>query len=158
MPSGKKPAETVSLSEFAADWKVTVRTVTNWLADGMPSRMVDGQRRVVRSEANAWKLAKAEAEVVTKDPTSEAEARARKLAAEARLAELELAGREGSMVAVDEAVGAVESRLAALRSQLVTLPARVAPVVLGCKTLAEVTGKLDAAVAEAMASIAEGTT
>lgn len=76
--------------------------------------------------------------------------------AQARLAELELDRQEGKLVAVHDAAEAVEQRLSALRSQLVTLPQRVAPVVLGCKTLAEVTAKLDAAVAEAMTSIAEG--
>lgn len=156
MPAGRKPSPTVSLSEFAADWGVTVRTVTNWLAAGMPCRTVDGKRTVVRSEANAWVREQAAAEEAAKDPANEAEAKARKLAAEARLAELELAAKEGTMVTVEDAAQAVEAKLEGLRSSLVTLPQRIAPVVLGCKTLAEVTAKLDAAVAEAMTSIAEG--
>lgn len=156
MPAGRKPSPTVSLSEFAADWTVTVRTVTNWLAAGMPCRTVDGKRTVVRSEANAWVREQAAAEEAAKDPANEAEAKARKLAAEARLAELELAQREGVMVTVEDAARVMEEKLAPLRSALVTLPQRVAPQVMGCKTVAEVTAKLDAAMAEAMTSIAEG--
>ena len=149
--------EAVPLSVFAKDWGVTIRTVQNWAAAGMPTRTVDGERRVVRSDANAWLRAKAEADATAKaEPADADEAKARKLAAEARLAELELAQREGVMVTVEDAARVMEEKLAPLRSALVTLPQRVAPQVMGCKTVGEVTGKLSAAVAEAMTSIAEG--
>lgn len=52
----RKAAKTVHLQEFADDHGVTVRTVTNWIAEGMPHRNVRGERRVVRAEGNAWRL------------------------------------------------------------------------------------------------------
>lgn len=52
----RKAAHTVHLQEFADDHGVTVRTVTNWIAEGMPYRTHRGERRVVRSEANAWRI------------------------------------------------------------------------------------------------------
>lgn len=156
MPSGRKPAETVSLSAFASDWGVTVRTVTNWLAEGMPCRTVDGQRRVVRSEANAWVRAKAADEAAPDEPENLAAAQLRYEAARAEKVELEVRRARGELVTVDDATKAVEAMLEQLRSQLQTLPQRWAPGVLGCKSLAEVTAKLDQAVTEAMTSLSEG--
>lgn len=101
-----------------------------------------------------WYLAMKQAAAAPQDLE---EAKARKMAAEARLAELELERQEGRLVTVDDATKAVEAMLEQLRSQLQTLPQRWAPGVLGCKSLAEVTAKLDQAVTEAMTSLSEGT-
>ena len=89
-------------------------------------------------------------------PESLSEAEQRYESARAEKLELDVERMRGNLVTVDEATKAMEEKLALLRSALVTLPQRIAPVVLGCKTLAEVTAKLDAAVSEAMTSIAEG--
>ena len=148
--------ETVALSQFAKDWGVTIRTVQNWITDGMPHRTVDGERRVVRSDANAWVRARAEEAAQPDAPEDIAAAQLRYESARAEKLELEVRRARGELVTVDEAAGAVEAKLAALRSQLTTFPQRLAPVVLGCKTLAEVTAKLDQAMAEAMTSISEG--
>lgn len=146
----RKPSPTVTLSEYAADWGVSVRTVTNWIAEGMPCRMVDGARRVVRSDANAWQKGKAEEKA---PPTNEAEARARKLAAEARLAELELEREEGKVIAAEDVERAWAAMAHDLRAQLLTLPQRWAPGLLGCKGLPDMTARIEAALQEAMAAL-----
>lgn len=152
MPKGGKPRETITLSEFARDHGVGPSTVTAWVQDGMPCRMVDGQRRIVRAEANPWVRDKVQPRG---RPTDKSEAGARKLAAEARLAELELEEAEGRMVTVDDATAEVQAAYEQVRSQLVTLPQRWAPALLACKTLAQMTTRLDEAVREAMTALVE---
>lgn len=146
-------AERLSQSQLAKRLCLSTRQVHNLADEGMPS-VSDGSKRWYEWESCfSWYV---EYKQRQSAPADAEEAKARKLAAEARLAELELAAKEGTMVTVEDAAQAVEAKLEGLRSSLVTLPQRIAPVVLGCKTLAEVTAKLDAAVAEAMTSIAEG--
>lgn len=153
----RKPAETVTLNEFAADWGVTVRTVTNWIAEGMPHRAGGkGQRRVVRSEANAWvrEREREAAEAESDAPADLAEAERRYQLARAEKVELEVRRARGELVTVEEAAAPVEAMLAQLRAQMVTIPQRWAPTLLACKALPEITGKLDGLVAELMTTLA----
>jgi len=57
------------------------------------------------------------------------EARRRKLAAEAALAELDLAERRREMIRVEDAAALVADEYAKVRSRLLDLPARLAPLV-----------------------------
>jgi hypothetical protein len=94
--------ETVALADFAADHGVTVRTVTNWIAAGMPHRTTRGERRVVRAEANRWLKADIHAKARAEVAPSEADERARKLRFEADLKELELQERRAFLVPAEK--------------------------------------------------------
>src|SRR5690349_19974781 len=91
-------SETVPISDYAADWGVTTKAVTNWIAEGLPYRMESGQRRIVRADANRWLRERTKAEALAQTMPSEAEERVRKLKAEADLKELELQERRGELI------------------------------------------------------------
>ncbi len=97
----RKAAKTVHLQEFADDHGVTVRTVTNWIAAGMPHRTYRGERRVVRSEANAWRLARERERATEKasggmwDKDIEM---AKRIRVDRQIREIELRKRQGTML------------------------------------------------------------
>lgn len=74
-------------------------------------------------------------------------------AAQASLAELDLALRTGRVVPVADVerdVGVVFDRL---RAKLVALPGKWGPMLVGCRTIAEATARLEPAVHDAMADL-----
>lgn len=100
-----KAATTTHLADFADDHGVTIRTVTNWLADGMPYRNVRGERRVVRREANAWLLDRAKRKAAERERDNRWDKdieMAKKTAVERRIKEVHLARLLGDMLPVDE--------------------------------------------------------
>lgn len=62
-------------------------------------------------------------------PADVDEAKARKLAAEAELAEIELAKARGELVPIDAVAKAVTDEYAATRAKLLALPSKLAPLV-----------------------------
>lgn len=74
--------------------------------------------------------------------TNEAQARARKLEAEAQLKELELRERSENLINVEDAVLEVGEIFSAIRSQMVALPSKVAPQLITCQTAGEAEGML----------------
>ena len=81
------------------------------------------------------------------------EAQTRKTTADAQLAELKVALANRTVIPIDEAAAILDSALAQLRSQLVTLPQRWAPMLVGQPTIAAATAQLDKALAELMATL-----
>lgn len=100
-------------------------------------------------------LRKRERQMALKDaePKDFEEARTRKMAAEARLAELEQARMEGRTVDVEEAARTVDGVLAQLRAQLVTFPQRWSPRLVGVPTITKVQGVLEEAIDETMRTL-----
>lgn len=82
------------------------------------------------------------------------EVRTRKMAAEAEMVELELGRERGRLVTVEDAAREVTAMLDGLRSNLLAFPAKHAHRLVGCKTIAEVTAKLEPAVHELMTVLA----
>lgn len=92
-------------------------------------------------------------------PADFEEARARKEAANAELAELDLAERRGQLVTREGARKAMASLCERVRARLVTLPPKVAPLVVGCDTVPQAQRELERAVEEVLAELrGEGTT
>lgn len=100
-------------------------------------------------------LRKRERDLAVKEaePTDLKDAQTRKMAAEARLAEIEVALAEGRVVTVEETAKRVQEDYAAVRAQLLTLPQRWAPQLVAVKTILEAQTKLEQAVAETMSRI-----
>lgn len=100
-----KAATTIHLQDFADDHGVVIRTVTNWIAEGMPFRTHRGERRVVRKEANAWLLdrakqkGRASGQAVEWDKDREM---AMKIRVERQIKELDLATKRSSLLTVEE--------------------------------------------------------
>lgn len=80
--------------------------------------------------------------------TGYAVARARKIAAEARLAELTLAEREGELVPVAEVTKVEAAFLAELRARIIATPGRWAPRLVGLRTTAAAQGRAEEIVDE----------
>lgn len=100
-----KAAKTVHLQEFADDHGVTIRTVTNWLAEGMPHRTLRGERRVVRKEGNAWLIERARRKVLEKETDrlwDKDVEQAKKTAVDRQLRELELSKRLGELMPIGD--------------------------------------------------------
>lgn len=86
-------------------------------------------------------------------PADYDEAKARKTAAEAELAELELARERGDLVAMDDAMVVFEDRLERLRARLVAIPSKEAHRFLGLTKMGEAVGELRSVVDGVMGEI-----
>src|SRR4051812_1576980 len=85
--------------------------------------------------------------------TGLATARAGKMQAEARLAELALEEREGRLVPRDAVLALEQLRATELRSQIIAQPGKWAPRGVGLKTIPEVQGFLQQAVNELLETL-----
>lgn len=136
-----KPAASIALNEFADDHGVTVRTVTNWLAAGMPHRTVRGERRVVRVEANRWlreRDREGEREKIRDQETpDEARERARKTKWEADIKEMEAAERRGQLVPQADYLEALEKFTGNFAAVAAGRLARFERAIVTCATPAE---------------------
>lgn len=83
------------------------------------------------------------------------EAKARKEAALAELAELDLAVRRGELVAVMTAGEQLEAIVARFRAKLLAAPPRYAPDLVGATTIPEAQAVLETAVHDLMGALAE---
>jgi phage terminase Nu1 subunit (DNA packaging protein) len=83
-------------------------------------------------------------------PATEDEARKRKLAAEAELAELDLATQRKELMTVEQFDKLVSETFARVAAQLKTAPTKYAPDVLGVKTLPEAVARLDTVFRDAL--------
>lgn len=100
-----KAAKTIHLQEFADDHGVTIRTVTNWIADGMPYRTVRGERRVVRSEANVWRIERERQRATDKAQGGRLDKdieMAKRIRVDRQIRELELRKRLGSLIPAEQ--------------------------------------------------------
>lgn len=125
--------------------------LANWSAQpGCPKKVANGRTLYAWPDWNEWRFQEGRR---SKAPEDVEEARARKLAAEAELAEIERDRERGLLVPladVEREVGVVLDRL---RAKLVALPGKWGPLLVGCRTIAEATGRLEPAVADAMADL-----
>jgi hypothetical protein len=44
----------LTITDVVVEWGVSRRTVMNWLANGLPSRMVGGRRYTSEEDVRAW--------------------------------------------------------------------------------------------------------
>lgn len=102
------PVRDVSVADFAADWGVSTQRVYQWIGEGMPHRK-RGEKptRIVRHEANAWRLEQAAKAAKPRSDTPRA--RERRELAEAELKEILVLERRRALVPVEEVEGFVDS-------------------------------------------------
>lgn len=81
--------------------------------------------------------------------------RSRKTAAEAELAEIDVARMRSEVVSVDQAEAVVVELLTNLRAQLIPFPRTAAPKLLGAKSLQELEARLEIETARIMGVLAE---
>ncbi|HEX6925662.1 MAG TPA: terminase small subunit [Longimicrobiaceae bacterium] len=133
---------TSSQKELADLFGVSRETIRQWVLEGMPTRTVSGQTRYVARECVQWRRDR-DREAGRPDSPVEAEERARKLRADADLAELRLAERRRQLVPAAEVEHEWDRICSVLRSRILAVRGRWAPRVLGLGTMPEATGVLD---------------
>ena len=112
--------------QVAKAFKVSVRTVQNWVRDGMP-KTPEGFYDII--EVQAWRLLKNN-QVAGGDTDKEKwDTKFRQM--KALLAEMEYKQRLGELVTLEEVEEGRVQRILAVKKALLSLPRRVAPQVVG---------------------------
>ena len=121
---GVSKQELISIAECAKRLGLTVRQVQRLRVDGLP---MQGDR-VVWPAARIWRderlIERGRQQAV---PTDAKEAKNRKTAAEAELAELDVAQRRGELVPLAEAEREWANVLGGLRARILAMPGKYAP-------------------------------
>jgi DNA-binding transcriptional MerR regulator len=145
-----------STQEAADAIGITAQSLGTWATrPGAPVQTAkNGTRRFFWPDFPRWReqqLLKTEREAAK--PKTLADAEDRYESARALKMEMEVAELSGELVRAEDAAEEVDKMLAQLRAQLLTLPQRHAPGLVGCKTIPEVSAKLEAAIREALEAL-----
>lgn len=159
-PTGGRETGWISASDAAKALRMTPQSLSAWTKRPDAPVRVEGTRVWVRDpDFFRWReqqLVKTAVEDAA--PADFDEARARKVAAEAQKVELELAQMRGQLVTVadfEKVIGDVFDRV---RARVVALPGRLAPLVVGHDSLAEVVAAIEPVVAEVLSDLAHDPT
>jgi phage terminase Nu1 subunit (DNA packaging protein) len=145
-----------TLSEVATVCGVAPETVRRWVDQGCPVlRKSDGRKggtgwKFSTHDVIEWRIAREKRRSQSEEHIDLEEARRRKLAAEAELAEIEAAKQRGDVVPVEDVAKVVADQLTACRARLLSIPTKLAPVLISSTDLVECRALLEAAVDEAL--------
>ena len=141
----------LNTTQLAKVWRKTPNTLRAWTKEGMP-RAANGLYNL--ADCLAWWEARThEKATAVTPPSDEAEARARKLSAEAELAEYKVAEVRGQMVTTEDAGKEIEGRVGQMRAEIISVPGRWAPEVVGLATAREAQARLDDLVRDLLARV-----
>lgn len=154
----KKQGRIVSLSDWADIMGRTLPTVRNQIRDGLPAKRPSKSAQgyeIDTAEAIQWLVDRArnagEGQALDFDAD-----RARKMAADADVAEMERDTMRGELVEVDVAVSMVADRLQTIRARLLNLPTKAAVKLAACRTREEVVERLDLEIQELLQELSGG--
>lgn len=149
--AGKRHAdrEEVSAKEAGRRLGMTDVSVGQWGAKvGAPTRVEKGRRLYLWPDFPVWYRQQLTAN--REKPASFEDARSRKMAAEAELAEIELAKARADALTIADLEAIVSKDYAQVRGRLQSLTGRIAPLVVGTKTVADATALVEPIVREVM--------
>lgn len=149
----------LTVKQLAEFYDVDRRTITNWVnsTPGCPSWKEGSERFFDSVKVAAWREAKARAESERDaTPLDLEEARARKMTADAELAELELGRLRGELVPVDAVRTTMADLTSRVRAQLLAIPGRYSARIVGLPSLAEAARALDLAMRDVLNELKEG--
>ncbi len=147
----------VTQQELAPILNVTSREIRNLYERGLPFTIGAKNRREHDvAECVAWYL-KFKLEEKKDDPGKSATAglRLRALEIEVHQAEIELAEARKNLVSVEYLETQVARINEAVRSRILNLPGRAGPILVGCKTIAEVQIRMQGLIDELLTSLTE---
>lgn len=151
--------QTFSMNELAGLLGVTRQTVDRWMKQGCPF-----VEKADRDRGREWSLSlpavvewreKRAVELAIGD-TSKLdieEARRRKTAAEAALAELDLAKQRGEVVSLAVIANVIGDQLSSCKARLLSIPSKVSPLIAATVDVQECRDLLESAVREALDEI-----
>ncbi len=144
---------TIPPSELAQLFDVDERTIRNWVRLGCPQRMRSKRPTYVLSEVIAWRRQRDRVEASSADRPDLSLEQARKLRADADLAELKVRERRGELVATPHVEQQMERVCLVLRSRVLSLRGRWAPRLLGLGSMVDAAAALDQMATELLDSL-----
>ena len=158
---GTKEGKKVNMATLAEIMGVTPKTINQWVNQGMPQEGMDGRsRKFDTAECLVWRVQKeaddirASIEGVIPEHMEYKEAQRRKEAANAQLAELELAEKRGQVAQILDIMTNVCEALSGVRAKLVSMSSRLAGP-LTYQEEKEVRKIIDAEVREVLEGLSE---
>ena len=140
-----KPGKVVTANQFAAITGYSQQTVQNWLRAGLPyiGKGANGKAyEIDTAAAIKWLIDRTTLAVDGQSLDFDRD-RARKMAADADVAEMERNLLRSKLVEVDVAVGMVADRLQTVRQHLRDWPVKSATKLAACRTRDEVVEEMD---------------
>lgn len=148
----------VNKAELAKIFGVTVEAVGGWIRNGLPCVTRGSPGRPYEFDTAAvveWREGRMEDRLSREtDVTTLDEARIRKMAADASLAEYDLAEKRGEVVPVNDAGEMVLDAFQRVRAKLTSIPSKIAPLVSSTNDPDECRSLLQGAILEALAELA----
>ena len=137
---------------------VSTETIRNWVSSGCPTRPGSGGVKLyLPSEVIAWREDRIKrAALDSVELTDVEEAKRRKLAAEASMAEIDLATKRGDVANITVIADEVGSALASCRARLIGVGSAVAPRLSIAANAAEMRAIVDEAIYAALEEISDG--
>lgn len=151
-----KRGENITQNEAARRLGITPQSLGAWAArPGAPCDLEKGKRTYRWPDFPRWREQELGRQIrADATPEDSEEAKRRLTTAQARKAEMEVAVMEGQLVAVDDVARETGELLDGLRSNLLAFTSKHSHELVGCKTIAEVTARLDPAIHDLMAVLA----
>jgi len=141
-------------AELAQCLGVSLPTVGQWIRKGCPyvEKGGVGKKWLFDSaEVIAWREEQVTLQALGDTQSLDIEeARRRKLAAEATMAELELAKRRGEVIEIDQVASVIGDDYANVRAKLLALSTKLAPQLVGVESLGECQQLIERGVTEAL--------
>jgi phage terminase Nu1 subunit (DNA packaging protein) len=141
-----------NLAELVLIFGVAEQTARKWVAKGCPVIQkggLGGEWKFSTADVSSWLVAQ-QKRAKSEEHVDLDEARRRKLAAEAELAELDAAVRRGDVVPVEMVAKIIADQFTACRARFLSIPTKLAPVLISSTDMVECRTLLEAAVDEAL--------
>lgn len=136
----------LSADQLAEHYKVQRRTVTNWLNEKppCPSRLEGGVRIFESEQVAAWREHRAVAKAAkANEPLDFEKARARKMAADADIAEMEADRLRGELLPREQERQNAADLVGHIRAQILAFPGRYSARIVGLTDLPAAARVLD---------------
>ena len=147
----------VNMGDLSHLWGVALNTVKAWVRRGCPVVARGGRGREWQFDTAAvaqWREEQAAAAAVGDTSAIDLEeARRRKEAALAAMAELDLAKRRGEVVEIEAIADIVGEEYTRLRARLLAIPVKLAPLMEAASNLAERREIISSAISECLAEL-----
>lgn len=144
-------------AEISEALQVDLNTVDKWRRRGCPHKKKGRTVAFKLHEVITWLMERErEATTAATGAIDLDEARKRKTAAEAGLAELALKRETGEVVSIDVIAKTVGKEYAACRARLLAIPAKLAPLLRNATNARECRSLLEGAICEALDELSSG--
>jgi phage terminase Nu1 subunit (DNA packaging protein) len=141
-----------NLAELVLIFGVAEQTARKWVAKGCPVIQkggLGGEWKFSTADVSSWLVAQ-QKRAKSEEHVDLEEARRRKLAAEAEREEIEVAKLRGEVIPVDMVARIIGDQFTACRARLLSIPTKLAPVLVSSADMAECRTLLETAVDEAL--------